>query len=85
MSPAAQRDVLDLAQSFNHETLDRDQYDPDVEGVIQSYELAYKMQAEMPEVMDISKESEATKAALRDRGPGEAREWDRREHFGFRA
>ena len=62
MSPAAQRDVLDLAQSFNHETLDRDQYDPDVEGVIQSYELAYKMQAEMPEVMDISKESEATKA-----------------------
>ncbi len=57
----AQRDVLDLAQALNQETLEQEQYSPEVEGVIQSYELAYKMQAEMPEIMDISKESEATK------------------------
>jgi hypothetical protein len=56
----AQRDVLDLAQNLNHRTLEQEQYDPEVEGVIQSYELAYKMQAEMPEVMDISRESQAT-------------------------
>jgi hypothetical protein len=61
LSDSAQRDVLDLAQSYNHETLSQEQYDPEVEGVIESYELAYKMQAEMPEVMDISKESEATR------------------------
>ncbi|MGA2441371.1 MAG: DUF1501 domain-containing protein [Tepidisphaeraceae bacterium] len=57
----AQRDVLDLAQNLNHEALEREQYDPEVEGVIESYELAYKMQAQMPQVMDLSKESEATK------------------------
>ena len=56
----AQRDVLDLAQNLNHQTLEQEQYDPEVEGVIQSYELAYKMQSEMPEVMDISRESQAT-------------------------
>jgi hypothetical protein len=60
LDPTAQRNVLDLAQTFNHETLEHEVYDPEVEGVIQSYELAYKMQAEMPEVMDISKESQAT-------------------------
>jgi len=58
----AQRDVIDLAQALNHETLAHEQYDPEVEGVIQSYELAYKMQAEMPDVLDISKESQATQA-----------------------
>jgi hypothetical protein len=56
----AQRDVLDFAQSLNHQTLAQEQVDPDVEGVIESYELAYKMQAEMPEVMDLSKETQAT-------------------------
>jgi hypothetical protein len=61
LNDKAQRDVLDMAQALNHETLEQEQYDPEVEGVIQSYELAYKMQAEMPEVMDISKESEATR------------------------
>jgi uncharacterized protein (DUF1501 family) len=52
--------VLNLSQELNHETLSQEQYDPEVEGVIQSYELAYKMQAQMPAVMDISKESQAT-------------------------
>ncbi len=61
MAPEEQRGVLDLAQTLNHEAMEREQYNPDVEGVIESYELAYKMQSQMPDVMDISKETEATK------------------------
>ena len=34
----------------------------EVEGVIESYELAFRMQAEVPKVMDLSKETAATKA-----------------------
>ncbi len=62
MSPQAQRGVLDLAQKFNQQAMQRDPNDPDVEGVIESYELAYKMQSQMPDVMDITKESPATMA-----------------------
>jgi hypothetical protein len=61
MDPASERAVIDLAQSLNHEALEREHYNPDIEGVIQSYELAYKMQSEMPKVMDLSKEGDATK------------------------
>ena len=39
----------------------RDRVNPEVEGVIESYELAFRMQSEMPQVMDLSKETEATK------------------------
>ena len=56
-----QRAELDLLQTLNRETLRRDGSNPDVEGVIESYELAFRMQKEMPRVMDLSGESEATK------------------------
>ncbi len=80
MEPVTQRAVIDLAQSLNREALEREHYNPEIEGVIQSYELAYKMQAEMPKVMDLSKESDATKrlygigepAQGRERGGGRA-------------
>jgi hypothetical protein len=62
MSANEQRAAIDLIQAMNRETLKRDQVNPDVEGVIESYELAFKMQAQLPGVLDISKESEATKA-----------------------
>ncbi len=61
LSPYAQRNELELIQSLNREKLARDRVNPDVEGVIESYELAFKMQSQMPQVMDISKETEATK------------------------
>ncbi|MEK6701467.1 MAG: DUF1501 domain-containing protein [Planctomycetota bacterium] len=75
MDPASQRAVLDLAQSLNRQALEREHFNPDVEGVIQSYELAYKMQAEMPKVMDLSKESDATRRlyGIGDSTPGPAR------------
>jgi len=62
LDPTAQRSVIDMAQTLNHETLAAEQSDPEVEGVIQSYELAFKMQSEMPQVLDISRESPATLA-----------------------
>ena len=56
----AQREELDFVQDLNHDLLKKGTLDHQVEGVIQSYELAFKMQAEVPEVTDISKESQAT-------------------------
>lgn len=61
LKPEVQRAELDLVQTLNRETLRRDQFNPDVEGGIESYELAFRMQKEMPQVMDLSKETEATK------------------------
>jgi Protein of unknown function (DUF1501) len=52
---------LDLLQTLNRETLRLDRSNPDVEGVIESFDLAFRMQKEMPQVMDLARESEATK------------------------
>ncbi len=56
-----QRQHLDLIQARNRMDLEESGTDPNVEGLIQSYELAYRMQAQAPEVFDVSKESEATR------------------------
>ena len=56
-----QRVQLDFVKSLNEEKLKRDVYNPDIEGIIQSYELAFRMQDEVPSVLDISKESEPTR------------------------
>src|ERR1700722_19250988 len=60
LTAKAQRKELDFVQELNHDLLKKGNLDHQVEGVIQSYELAFKMQAEVPEVTDISKESQAT-------------------------
>lgn len=57
-----QRKQLDLVQSMNREMLKQSGDNPEVEGVIESFELAFRMQGEIPNVMDFSKESAATKA-----------------------
>ena len=59
---ASQRFQLDLVQSMNRELLEREQVHPGVEGVIESYELAFRMQGSLPAVMDLENESKATKA-----------------------
>jgi hypothetical protein len=61
LSKSAQRLQLDYIQSLNRELLLKDQVNPGVEGVIESYELAFKMQGAIPDVMDLSKETSATK------------------------
>ncbi len=59
----AQRMQLDLLQSINRGQLERERINPKVEGVIESYELAYRMQSEMPELLDLDGESDATQTA----------------------
>jgi hypothetical protein len=61
LGDTAQRAELELIQTMNREALKRDRYNPDIEGVIESYELAFKMQSQMPATMDLSKETDATK------------------------
>jgi hypothetical protein len=61
-STEAQRTQLDLVQALNQSRMKLDGgVSPEVEGVIESYELAFRMQAEVPKVLDLSKESAATK------------------------
>jgi hypothetical protein len=62
-SPEAQRTQLDLVQALNKSRMAQDGgVSAEVEGVIESYELAFRMQAEVPKVLDLSKETTATKA-----------------------
>lgn len=62
LDPESQRVQLDLVQQLNRNKLSRDQHQPQVEGVLQSFELAFRMQKTMPQLLDHSQESEATKA-----------------------
>ncbi|HMP18557.1 MAG TPA: DUF1501 domain-containing protein, partial [Gemmatales bacterium] len=55
----AQRDSLDLIRQLNEVRLGI-MGDPEIAARISAFELAYKMQAAAPELMDISKESPAT-------------------------
>ena len=55
-----QRIQLDLVQSLNRDKLKRDVHQPEVEGVIESFELAFRMQDELPRTIDISGESQET-------------------------
>jgi len=59
----AQRTQLDLVQALNKSRMAQDGgVSAEVEGVIESYELAFRMQAEVPKVMDLNKENAATQA-----------------------
>jgi hypothetical protein len=60
LSAELQRRQLDLLASMNRDRLERDQVNPALEGVIESYELAFHMEGALPKVMDMSQESEAT-------------------------
>jgi hypothetical protein len=55
-----QRRQLDLIQSMNRRKLEELETDQNMEGMIQSFEIAFRMQAEAPGLLDISKESDAT-------------------------
>lgn len=56
-----QRRQLDLIQAINRDLLGRQQNNIELEGVIESFELAFRMQTSVPEMVDIRNESEATK------------------------
>jgi hypothetical protein len=63
LSPSEQREQLDLIADLNRQKLQREIYQPEIEGAIESFELAFRMQDEIPSVMDLSAESEATHQA----------------------
>jgi hypothetical protein len=56
-----QQRQFDLLQAFNAEQRKSLPADSEVDAVIQSYELAWKMQQNAPDILDISKETAATK------------------------
>ena len=59
-STEAQRRQLDLVQELNRRRAKAQRDDDSIEGVIESYELAYRMQAELPDLLDLSGEDEST-------------------------
>jgi len=61
MSDEQQRLQLDFVKSLNQDKLAKEIHQPEVEGVIESYELAFRMQSEIPTLLDIGSESQATK------------------------
>lgn len=65
----AQRAQLDLVRDLNAHKLARDVHHPEIEGAIESFELAFRMQDEVPGLLDIAGETEATLAQY-GIGPG---------------
>jgi hypothetical protein len=61
LSTHAQRKQLELVQSMNRDYLEQAQVNNEIEGVIQSFELAFRMQSAVPGVLDLTKETPATK------------------------
>ena len=62
---AEQRDDLDLLKRLNEQRAALHPDDTELQARIRSYELAYRMEATAPEAVDLSKETDATKVALR--------------------
>lgn len=59
--PALQRNKLALIRELDRGTLDALQGDPQVEAAIQNYETAFRMQAAVPELMDLRGEPDAVR------------------------
>ena len=62
VTPEIRRDTLDALRDMNQMKLAQT-LDPEIETRIAQYELAYRMQSSVPELMDISKESPETHEA----------------------
>lgn len=55
-----QRQQLDLIQTLNREHLRQAHSDPGIEGLIANYELAYRMQSTLPQIMNLDDETKET-------------------------
>jgi Protein of unknown function (DUF1501) len=62
LTPERQRDKLDLLGALNRDYGATRTDNTELEARIRAYELAYQMQAEAPQAVDLSKESDATKS-----------------------
>ncbi|MEE3180161.1 MAG: DUF1501 domain-containing protein, partial [Verrucomicrobiota bacterium] len=61
ITPERQRRVLEAIRRFNGEHLARRDFDDELNARVRSYELAFRMQSAAPGLVDISRESEATR------------------------
>jgi hypothetical protein len=59
VSTQQQRDVVDATQSLN-KLFDKEVDDPEIQSRISQYEMAFRMQTSVPELMDLSKEKKDT-------------------------
>ena len=57
--PALQRKQLDLIQAMNRDLAKNPGAPDQLDGVIESYEVGFKMQGKVPELLDLSKEPKA--------------------------
>jgi hypothetical protein len=69
-----QRAQLDLLRDLNRHKLDRDVHHPEIEGAIESFELGFRMQDEVPKVLDLRSEP---KSVLELYGVGAGQPTDR--------
>jgi hypothetical protein len=58
-----EREQIDLIQSLNHRAAAQNGAPDAVEGIIKSYELGFRMQDSVPELLDISKEPQKVQEA----------------------
>ncbi len=61
VTPESQSRQMDLLRSYNQDFLAKHFTNPDLQGRMDSYELAYRMQAEVPGALDIAGEPETTR------------------------
>jgi hypothetical protein len=59
VTPATRKNILDLSAKLNQQRA-AELGDPEINTRIAQYEMAYRMQSSVPELTDLSKESEAT-------------------------
>lgn len=62
ISQQQQRNTLDLVRTLNQDHLANRREDDDLSARIAAYEMAFRMQAAAPEIVDFSQETEATKS-----------------------
>jgi hypothetical protein len=62
MTPERQRRWLDLLAQYNEKNLQKNPHDYELSARIQSYELAFQMQTQATDAVDLNKESNATRA-----------------------
>lgn len=63
VSRSSQRAQLDFIRDLNAMKLQRDSYHPEIEGAIESFELAFRMQEDLPGVLDLREEPEPAQQA----------------------
>ncbi|MDA9764985.1 DUF1501 domain-containing protein, partial [Opitutales bacterium] len=61
ITPEHQRENLNLLSCFNHDHLEEHPWQNDLEARMTNYELAFRMQMQVPGILDIDQEDEKTK------------------------